>query len=654
MSLLLIFDSLTVFSGIIKFIQGKVVSIIEIQSVYSNKNILASSLFVKIPFALWLIVFNRKWLRSLGILTTFLAISATFFMSTRAFYLGTFALTFVIIAYLIIRYIQSHDKYQLRLAGIFLIILTAAFLTFSITERFLYPKSKAADGYAVGVGARLATISDPSGGGGRLDIWKWSGHMVKKNPLLGVGLGNWKIAILEEGNHTIPDFIYPYKAHNDFVETTTETGIFGGLLFIAIFLLTGWSLVRIIIKSPDSDWLPFLFLPAFGLLCYSFDAFFNFPQDRPEIQALFALYTGTAIAVSFLSAGISTKTSSPTPKESPDRFVRIPLLVTFGLVLTLSAFLLIQNFNSLKLQRLVKDDFITGKMTHPASLFLNGFPAIPDLNVEGEPIAVQKARYLLDEKRNKEVIELLRNDKSSPFDGRPEYAMAIAYNNLNNTDSSLVYAQKTYKMKPLFFKNISMLCELLQKKGLTNESEAIIDQYLQKTKTNQEAWLFAASFYDRTGNTLKSVAVIDSAAIYFPADSLVLKQKAFLDRKFIMLPYQDTYNSASAAFNAKNYAQASRYFSEILSKEPGFIEARAFRAYCYYMLSEYKSSISDLDYIISSGKPAPTLYNLYDLLGSNYYNLGNQEEACKNYKIAADMGDKNGSSNYSKLCQKVK
>ena len=40
-----------------------------------------------------------------------------------------------------------------------------------------------------------------------------------------------------------------------------------------------------------------LFLSVFGLLAYSFDAFFNFPQDRPEIQSLFAIYLGLFVSV---------------------------------------------------------------------------------------------------------------------------------------------------------------------------------------------------------------------------------------------------------------------------------------------------------------------------------------------------------------------
>ena len=130
-----------------------------------------------------------------------------------------------------------------------------------------------------------------------MNAWKRSFHIIKKEPILGCGLGNWKVATLKEENETNPNYIYQYKAHNDFIETTTEVGIFGGLFFAAIFFVILFRFFKSVYLQKDSDYLKYLFLPAFGLIAYFFDAFFNFPQDRPEIQALFALFAGAGIAL---------------------------------------------------------------------------------------------------------------------------------------------------------------------------------------------------------------------------------------------------------------------------------------------------------------------------------------------------------------------
>ena len=85
LSLLLIYDSLTVFYSIIVLKMNPSFII----SIYSNKNILASSIFVKIAFVLWLIAFGKWWVKIPGFLILVIALLALLYMKTRAFYIGS-------------------------------------------------------------------------------------------------------------------------------------------------------------------------------------------------------------------------------------------------------------------------------------------------------------------------------------------------------------------------------------------------------------------------------------------------------------------------------------------------------------------------------------------------------------------------------------
>ena len=675
MTLLLIYDSWTVSIEVMNYIGGKRGSVFDITLGYSNKNILASSIFVKIPFALFLIFFNRQWIKALGLIGTLMAITATFFLSTRAFYLGTITLTIALLLYFGIRFKLSQDKYQLKLAGIYFLLVIGSYFIFTATEHYLYPK---ADAKSLSIEARLSTITDP-GGGGRLDGWKRSWHVFKENPLLGVGLGNWKIATLKEENLTLEDgSAVNYKAHNDFIETATETGIFGGALFILLFLLIGWIFIRILIRKDYSDWLQWLFLPSLGLFCYSFDAFFNFPQDRPEMGALFALYLGIAISLTTLFADELIKESLINPGElkfhlRPIRplhqilsfsnkirifnrqYFRLSMIILFGVSLSISCNILFLNFTSLKLQALVDLELKTGKLTLPANMFINEFTVIPDIDIFDRPIVAIKARYLINEKRNDEAIALLKKNKSNPFDDLSPSFIALAYNNQNNTDSSIYYIRKAYNISPNKFKTVSFFCSLLCQKGLIKESEVIIEGYLKKIKVNKEAWLYASELYRTTGNIQKATSAIDSAAHYFPADSLILKKKSTISQNAIFLKNKTLLDSANNAYKSEKYAEAIRLYTRLLVKEPTLYGILNDRALCYYFLKEYAKSIKDIEFLISIKFKVPkNTHNFYNLLGSNYYMLGKIDEACSNFKIAADMGDKDGLDNYSKHCQSGK
>ncbi len=86
------------------------------------------------------------------------------------------------------------------------------------------------------------------------------------------------------------------RNHNDFIEVLAETGVFGGLFFIALLIIPILNFVVWLFKKTKADFIKYYFIPAFGLLSYVVDAFFNFPAERPEIQSLFTIYIACAIA----------------------------------------------------------------------------------------------------------------------------------------------------------------------------------------------------------------------------------------------------------------------------------------------------------------------------------------------------------------------
>jgi len=427
LSFLLIADGFTVFYHIFTNVMaGKGPNIFEIKSVYSNKNILAASLFVKIPFALWLFSFKKGWFRILGIFSLFIGFLGVLFMSTRAFYIGAIVLFLVYVPFLGISYYRKNEKRQLLYLLISLaIIITMGFVFFTFVLKHFYPKSDQS-GYSVNFITRLKT--SVQGEPARIASWGRSVKLIKENPLLGVGTGNWKVAVLKYENPVKEDYIYQYKTHNDFLEIASETGVLSGLLYISIFVLIATNFIRAFIKKGATEqFYAFLFLPAFGLLCYSFDAFFNFPLDRPELGSLFAIYVGAGIAfsssrqpaVGSQESAVSSQQSHGTQNAKREtqnaergtqnlepgtwnleRVTRHPSRVTYSLILLFlpmmlaAIYVLIVLFNSLHIQRLAKEDLMNPKLMEPTGWILTSYPLFPNLSMEAEPVVVSKARYL--------------------------------------------------------------------------------------------------------------------------------------------------------------------------------------------------------------------------------------------------------------------
>nr|NQU89177.1 O-antigen ligase family protein [Bacteroidota bacterium] len=397
LTILLLFDCLTVFYNMILYISRDVSSIMDIKSVYSHKNILASALFVKIPFALYLMFFSSGWQRRLGYFAGLSAILATLLLSTRAFYLGLALLLVALFIYALLRQTVVKKKGYLlsvaRWAGLFIL----AVVLYTMAQQFLFPKNTDTI-WNTGIVSRLSSIkADESSTSARLRAWKWSTQLIGENPVLGVGTGNWKIAVLKHENKTSPDFLYAYKNHNDFLEITAETGLLGGLTYIALFTLILFSFIKVSLKSlTNEDGLKLLFLCAFGILAYSVDAFFNFPADRPEIQLLLAIYI--ALAATYPKFEIQPKLA-----DHPSRFRLLfrksyinKLVAAFVCILLIvCCWILILNVQSLYYQRRYIEDKRLKAPKHQASYFVKGFPSIPSVNSFGSPIAVLKADYLI-------------------------------------------------------------------------------------------------------------------------------------------------------------------------------------------------------------------------------------------------------------------
>ncbi len=659
---LLIFDAVSVFYYINKFVNGEIASIADIKTVYSNKNILASSIFVKIPFAIWLLLFENNWLKRLGWLTLAAAVLATFFMATRAFYLGLFVLSLAFLAFVLYNYFNKKEKNLLITAASYVVAIAIAYLLFSFIQQNLYPKSD--DRFSQGVAAQVTSISEYDKSTGlRLNAWRWSFELIKEKPILGVGSGNWKIAILKHENQVNAGFIYLYKAHNDFIENTVEAGIIGGLFFLSIFLFGLWNLIRQyrIKFDPDSLLFQAIFLSTVGMAFYAVDAFFNFPADRPEILILFILFVSTGIAAATyqkaqnqveenIDAVLMDKMiAKDNPRILKSHRISTSISLFVILIMTGISYALYLNFQSIKLQRIVYQEIMAGSLKEPSTKFVSKFPFIPEISIWGESIPAICARYLLEEKKFKETIIFLKDDMSNPYDARKEFFMAMAYSGMGNLDSTLYYSEKAHLLKPNYFRNLHILLTTLEQKKRDSEIPPYIDHFLENQKGEANAWLFSSGFYSRIGQIDKAYSIIQEALIHLSNDSLINQQERYLYYKKNVEPFADYFNRAMEFFNNGQHREAVRAFESYLKLVPLDLNGSRMIAYSYYQLKEYYASIEKATDYLNAKEPDGQLLNLR---GISYTALGDTEKACKDYEASMRLGDPNGKSNYDVFCKR--
>ena len=675
MTILLCYDFLVAMDGIKGVIKGTATDL-AIKGSYSNKNILASAIFIKIPFAVWLFYFRREnYLRLIGAVGLTLGTLAVFFMSTRTFYLATILTVVIFVIYGAIDFfiLKRRETGVKVLIHVGLVVI--AFGIFSFVQNYLYPQEVR---QSTSFGARLAEVANQENQSNNLRKTAWvitATDMIPNDPLLGVGIGNWKVRFLQYENSYSPHYIYMYKNHNDFLELTAEVGIFGGLAFVAIFLLAAFYFFKGTYKNKNSEQEQWFFLPLFGLFAYSFDAFFNFPQDRPEIQALFAIYVGIAVGLAVLYFG----------KNSKERKLPTLAIGFIGAIAVVAMVLGViverMYFDSSKIQRMVKEEQQGVRSPKsPADYLIRNYPRIPNLTAVAEPVDVEKARYLIDEQKFDEARKILSSIHYHPYDARPEYFMAVSYfmEPEKKLDSIYKYAHKARMIKPNFYGSLNLETFALNNLGKEQESIKLLKQFLSLERDSiqkeepkwkkrlksifhvdvdrdarlanrgeVQAWNSLAYLLEKNNQIAEARAVLDTAFVYLPTNQEIINNRNKIISRMQVEQFAPLYSEAMQLYLQQRYAEAIPVFTKFLEKVPAHIDGLKYRAISYYNTQQYQRAINDIAQMEQLGIAIDPVLNNYR--ASCYYMLGDRNNAKVFFQKAAAEGNADAQKNLNTL-----
>ncbi|MEM7103581.1 MAG: tetratricopeptide repeat protein [Bacteroidota bacterium] len=126
----------------------------------------------------------------------------------------------------------------------------------------------------------------------RLFIWHKTTSLIAENWLFGLGSGSWKIYFpsnsIQGGWRFETLDTFATRVHNDYLEVFAETGFFGILSFLAIFGFAFYAGIKTL-RTKSFKQKEFLVLTLIGLFGFSIISFIDFPKERLEHQAVFAI-----------------------------------------------------------------------------------------------------------------------------------------------------------------------------------------------------------------------------------------------------------------------------------------------------------------------------------------------------------------------------
>jgi O-antigen ligase len=262
-----------------------------IDGLFANKNLLASVLFLCLPFfAMGLPLSRRiKWLSIFGIAG---AVFILLVIRTRT----VFAAMLVMAAVLLYFYLRSRFKIRHSfLVGSAVILAIGLFLVVKTPKEI---DSQAATSISKHYATRVFETRTLDS---RTDYWKNSFGMLKDNLVFGVGYGNWQVEFPKYGLEKLKEYGLLngtqtlQRAHNDFLQVLCESGIVGFICYILIFWSIAYQLVMLIWKSQTTaeKW-RFVTLLG-GVSGFVVIAALDFPMERIEhlvlLMLIFAIIT---------------------------------------------------------------------------------------------------------------------------------------------------------------------------------------------------------------------------------------------------------------------------------------------------------------------------------------------------------------------------
>ena len=597
-------------------------SVISIKGFAGNKNITAASIAFKIPFALYLLHSLKKPLYRLGlILTLFGAILAISLIEARAAILSSIIVFILFICFQIYLLFVKNIRFKI---GIIRISLTLLPYIIALMMNLIITNSAKKRSLTDTVG-RIAFTEESSNG--RFQYWGDALDYVLKNPIFGSGLGNWKIASIEEGKEHISGYTVPYHAHNDFIHVFTETGIPGGITYIAIFATLTFYLLLLLYKKYKAQGLLelqyfFLLLP---LIVYGIDAGLNFPVARPLMQSSFAIFAGLVLGLYF------------DVKHREDKDISINKLyhrLTLGIILL---FLLpglvvhIISFNSLRQQGQLLYEFNNAQYNMTRQQLDEISHEFPNLTETAMPIKAMKARYYYLQGDKEAAHEMaMGGAKDNPKIFFGENLRALFFFQEGNIDSAYVYAKKAFDGLPNNMPHYDMYMKALVAKKMIPEIDATFETVRALAGDTSIIWTIYIRALAQTRSLGDAFAMEKAAQAYnlYPTDETIFTLYRILTYgQQRIVQAEQLSGQANTQYNDKKYAEAASIFQQAFDLDPLQHNFSLNAGISHFSAGNYPEAIRYLS-LAQTSKKASEIEQAIRYEALSNYNLGDAPRAC--------------------------
>jgi len=617
----LCFELLSFYSDFFTQLDKNIFDSLNLKGVAGNKNITAASIAFKVPFVLYSIVTVKKRLfKTILSIILFAALFSISILYARAAILSSLIVFLIFLAYTLYNLYLNRANVRKSLLNLGLTILPFILAVF-LNIIFTSSQNKG------DIGSQLGDIEfSQESSNGRFDYWSDAYSHIKDQPIIGAGLGNWKIASISYGKDHIKGYTVPYHAHNDFIHIFTEVGFLGGLAYLSLFLLLTFFLFRLIyVQRKEDGKTDFsLFLIILPFIIYGIDANLNFPIARPLMQSSLALYMGLLLSI-YLNRF--------TPKGiSPLKPIYSRVILGFSLVLLIPGIIIhILSYQSLTQQGRLLFEFNNGDFKLTLAELDQIEDDFPNLTETAMPIKAMKARYFylngLKEKAHKYAL-LGSKDNPQIFFG--ENLKAQFYMEEQKQDSAYYYSKIAFYNLPNNMPHYNVYMNSLVYKKDIEEINKVFDYVRSLSGDTKVIWSIYLTALART-TTLGdpfSMSIPDEGFALYPEDDQIFglyRMMTYGQKRLIQA--SELSQKGMELYEKSNFDAAYELLNQAFDLDPLEYTYAIQTAFSLYENSKYEQAIPYFKIALNSKRREPK-EKAMRYLALSLYKMELEKEAC--------------------------
>mgnify|MGYP001428338099 FL=1 len=617
----LCFELLSFYSDFFTQLETKDFNAMNLKGVAGNKNITAASIAFKVPFVLYSIVTVRKgFLKIILSLILFAALFSISVLYARAAILSSFIVFIIFLSYSLYNLVINRSNLVKGLPN-FLFTIVPYVAAILLNLAFTSSQNKG------DITSQLGDIEfTEQSSNGRFLYWSDAYEQVSDHPILGAGLGNWKIASISYGKDHIKGYTVPYHAHNDFIHIFTEVGILGGIAYLSLFIILTFFLFRLLYvqRKEDGNTDFSLFLLVLPFIIYGIDAGLNFPIARPLMQSSLALFMGLLLSI-YLNRFISKDIS-------PFKPIYSRVILGLSLCLLIPGIIIhILSYQSLTQQGRLLYEFNNGDYKLTLAELDEIEDDFPNLTETAMPIKAMKARYFyLNNQKERAHEYALLGAKDNPQIYFGESLKAQFYLQEQKQDSAYYYSKLAFDNLPNNMPHYNIYMNtLVNRKDIPeiNKTFEYVRSLAGDTEVLWNIYLSSLARVTALGDAYAMSKAAEAFAIFPQSEPIFNLYRIMTYGQQRVIQAKQQYDQAVTLYNQRKLEEAFDLFSQAFDLDPLEYTYALNTGFSLYENGKYQQAIT---YFKMAGNSQKSIVKEKAMRHKalSLYEMGSQSESC--------------------------